>query len=122
MDERQGAVKEELLRLALQREGVDLFCASTRKGDPVAALFHAPGPEALSQLPGGGGDFVLNAAGVGAALPGVERPTSGGSPDTGSAVWCRPAGRGAAIRVGSHSRTVRDDGSRAGDAFVDGMP
>jgi hypothetical protein len=71
-NERYESIEEELLQLVPQREGVDLFCVSTRKGDPVAALFYALGPEAASQLPGRGGDFLLDAAGVRAALPGVE--------------------------------------------------
>ncbi|MBF9072365.1 hypothetical protein [Streptacidiphilus fuscans] len=71
-DEQYEAVKEELLRLVPQHEGVDLFCASTRKGDPVAALHYGLGPEAVFQLPGCFGDFLLDAAGVRATLPGME--------------------------------------------------
>ena len=71
-DERHEAVKEELLQLVPQCEGVDLFCVSTRKGDPLAALHYGLGPEAAFQLPGRDGDFLLDAAGVRAALPGVE--------------------------------------------------
>ncbi|WP_042365844.1 hypothetical protein [Streptacidiphilus neutrinimicus] len=71
-DERHEAVKEELLQLVPQGEGVDLFCVSTRKGDPVAALHYALGPAAVFQLPGWYGDFLLDADGVRAALPAVE--------------------------------------------------
>ena len=71
-DDQHEAIKEELLQLVPQGEGVDLFCASTRKGDPFAALDYALGPEAMAQLPGWCGDFLLDAADVLTALPGAE--------------------------------------------------
>ncbi|MEY9850166.1 hypothetical protein ABH940_007285 [Streptacidiphilus sp. BW17] len=71
-EERHEADKEELLQLVPQCEGVGLFCASTRKGDPVAALHYGLGPEAAFRLPGRYGDFLVDAAGVRSALPGVE--------------------------------------------------
>ncbi len=95
-DERHEAVKEELLQLVPQCEGVDLFCVSTRKGDPLAALHYGLGPEAAFQLPGRDGDFLLDAAGVRAALPGVEvtldlapvpEAASRSASGTGSAEW-----------------------------------
>ncbi len=79
-DERHEAIEEQLLQLVPQHESTDLFCASTRKGDPFAALIYALGPEATSQLPGRGGAFLLDAVGARAALPGTEA-TLGLSPE-----------------------------------------
>jgi hypothetical protein len=71
-DDQHEAIKEDLLQRVPQGEGVGLFCASTRKGDPFAALDYALGPEVMAQLPGWCGEFLLDAADVRAALPGAE--------------------------------------------------
>ena len=71
-DDQHEAIKEELLQLVPQGEGVDLFYAPTRKGDPFGALDYALGPEVMAQLPGWCGEFLLDAADFRAALPGAE--------------------------------------------------
>ena len=48
------------------------FCVK-RKENPVAALFHAIGPERAAQLPGWCGNFLLAPAEVRESLPQVER-------------------------------------------------
>ncbi|MFJ4776883.1 hypothetical protein [Streptomyces sp. NPDC088762] len=50
-----------------------MFTSVHRKEYAVAALFHALGPERAALLPGWCGNFLLDAAGVRRALPGVER-------------------------------------------------
>ncbi|MFG2874447.1 hypothetical protein ACGFYU_05440 [Streptomyces sp. NPDC048337] len=49
------------------------FASVHRKDYAVAALFHAIGPERAALLPGWCGNFLLDAAEVRRALPGVER-------------------------------------------------
>lgn len=49
-----------------------LFAAVARKASPFSALAYALGPDAVFQLPGWFGDFLLAADEVRAALPAVE--------------------------------------------------
>ncbi|MFH8387355.1 hypothetical protein ACH4E7_41705 [Kitasatospora sp. NPDC018058] len=49
-----------------------LFAAMARKASPYSALAYAPGPDAVLQLPGWFGDFLLDAEQVRARLPAAE--------------------------------------------------
>ncbi|WP_157875031.1 hypothetical protein [Streptomyces resistomycificus] len=54
-------------------DAVEPFFAGARKDNPVAALFHAVGPQRARALPGWAGDALLTSAEVSRSLPAVER-------------------------------------------------
>ena len=83
-DDQHEAIKEELLQLVPQGEGVGLFCASTRKGDPFAALDYALGPEVMAQLPAGV-ESSFSTRPTSARLFRVRRPHSASHRNAGAA-------------------------------------
>jgi hypothetical protein len=78
---RDGSEQVEKLRdsvMDLFPPGGDegLFAAVARKASPFSALAYALGPDAVLQLPGWFGDFLLEADEVRAALPAAEETLS----------------------------------------------
>ncbi|MFG3252662.1 hypothetical protein [Streptomyces sp. NPDC048172] len=65
---------------------IEPFTSSARKDNPVAALFHALGPERAAALPGCLGDAVLTAAELRAALPRVEAALAFTAPERETAL------------------------------------
>ncbi len=103
-------MKERVMELFPQCEGKDLFCASARKGDPMAALSYALGPTATLQLPGWFGDFLLSSEQVLAVLPNVE-----------SALTLSPDQRVVAVsRVRDWMTAMGDDPDHDADELLDG--
>lgn len=65
--------QDHLLHAVPRQEGEGLFCAVVLRGDGAAALMWALGLDRALRLPGCGGQFLLDAAGVRAALPAAEQ-------------------------------------------------
>ncbi len=103
-------MKDAVMELFPKTEGKDLFCASARKGDPMAALAYALGPNATLRLPGWFGDFLLSSEQVLAALPNVE-----------NALTLSPDQRAVAVsRVRAWMIAMGDDPDHDADQLIDG--